>query len=813
MLKSYFTTTFRFLWKNKAFSLINIAGLTLGTVCFLYIVLYVSDQFGYDRHFKRDHDIYRITFLGKIAGGSPAEVATCSPPIAPAMKKDFPEVEQYTRLVRADAFGAKLHLLQYKDKSIYEKEAAYVDSTFFGVFDFHFTEGNAETALQQPYSAVLAKPLANKLFGDQDPIGKIISMDDSYGRQDLKVTGVIDESGGKSHIHANLYMPMNSGGMGTLASQSKSWAGDNYSFSYVRLKPNADAGMLEKKLPSFLNRYGSDQLKTFGMEKKLQLQPIREIHTTAGYNHDEHAVSSSFLYLLLTIGLLIQTIACINFMNLSTAQASKRAKEVGVRKVIGAGKKDLIRQFIGESLLISFLSVSIAVPLLILLLPYLNGSSGAAVSGMVFTDYRLWIVILFIGFFTGLVAGSYPAFYLSAFRAIRIIKGNFTSHLSAKGIRRSLVVFQFVFSIALTSAIIVIYSQLKFMNEKDLGFDKNQKLIFSFYTNDVQAGIPSFTTDLRNLADVKAVSVANNYLGQPVPNSWEYSLHPNDEAGGRDTKMMFTDEFFMSTNGIHLLGGRDFRGTDSAKVLINETFARRLGLTPETAPGKRLYPKMGGDSSWFEIAGVMKDFNFNSLHDEISSFMLVYLDNNVKKAMKGASHVMISTTSHDYTSLLEKIETSWRSHFSALPFEYAFQDEAIQKQYAIETTMSHIIRSFTLMAIGISCLGLFGLAAFSTEQRGRELSLRKILGASVKSLVFLLTKDFLKLICVAFLIATPIAWWAMNTWLQGFAYRISADWWMFASAGGITLTLVFITIGFRTLSAAVASPVKSLRSE
>jgi len=814
VLKSYFKAASRFLWKNKTFSFVNIAGLATGTLCCLYIVLYVADQYSYDKHFTRAGDVYRVTFFGKTTGNNPAKVGTCSPPIAPAMKKDFEEVEQFTRVVKTDGFGAKQHLLQYKDKSFYVPDAVYADSTFFVIFTFHFLAGNPTSSLMQPYSVVLLEPVAIKLFGKEDPIGKRISIDNAYGRHDFKVTGVVDESLGKSHLHANLFMQMNSGGMGAYTSQNQSWAGDNFTFSYVRLNPLTDPAALERKLPAFLNKYGAEQLKAFGMEKQLHLQPVGNIHTTSGYNHDEHSVSSSFLYLLLLIAALIQIIACINFMNLSTAQASKRAKEVGVRKVVGAGKRDLVGQFLGESFLVSFISIGIALPLLIFALPFLNHITEADISLRFLSDYRLWLTMAALAILTGFVAGSYPAFYLSEFRAIQVIKGNFTSHISAAGIRRSLVVFQFVLAITLITAVIVIYSQLSYIKEKDLGFDKDQKLIFSFYTTDVQDQVPSFMNDLRQVAGIKVISKANNYLGQPVPNSWEYSLSGGNDAGAKDTKIMYTDEFFVKANGIHLISGRDFHNGDSAKVLINETFARKLGLTPETAPGARIYPKQlpGDPVSYLEISGVMKDFNFSSLHDDMNSFMLMYEDEKVKSAMVGKSNLIVSTASKDYKTLLKKINAIWRNHFPSLPFEYTFQDEAVEQQYLTEITLSRIINSFTLMAILISCLGLFALAAFSAEQRNKEIGVRKVLGASVGNIVSLLSKDFLKWVVIALLIAIPIAWWAMNNWLLGFAYRISISWWMFALAGSLSMLIALITVSFRAIRAAMANPINILRS-
>ena len=469
MFKNYLKTTFRNLWKNKTYSFINIIGLAIGTLCCLYILLYVEDQYSYDKHHNHAKDIYRITTSLSLTGDKHNN-ATSSPPIAPAIKNDFPEVKQFARVIGTGFLGAKQHLLRYKEKSFYEKDAVFVDSTFFDVFTYHFTNGNGVNALNEPYSIVLLKPVADKLFGKDDPVGKVIEINNAYGKHDFKVTGVVDESLGRTHIKANMFITMNSGGIGEYVLQNHSWAGNNFANEYIKLNPGADVAALEKKLPAFLNKYGAQQLKELGMKKQLHLQPVGSIHTTTGYENEmDKTVSPSFLYILILIAVLIQVIACINFMNLSTARASKRAKEVGVRKVIGAGRKDLIRQFLGESFLLSLTGVLIALPLLLVALPYLNEITGANIHLSFLIDYRLWLMLAGLVIITGLVAGSYPAFYLSAFQAIKVIKGNFSTHASAAGIRKSLVVFQFVLSIVLIAGIIIIYNQLHYINNKDLG--------------------------------------------------------------------------------------------------------------------------------------------------------------------------------------------------------------------------------------------------------------------------------------------------------------------------------------------------------
>jgi len=809
MFKSYFKTAFRFLLKNKTFSFINIIGLATGTLCCLYIVLYVQDQYSYDQHHKDIADIYRVTTTLQLPGDNHNN-SSSSPPIVPAMRRDFPEVKQYVRVVPAAGLGANKTLVTYKEKAFYEKDLLYVDSTFFDVFTYHFANGAPLKSLNDPYSVVLLKPVSDKLFGNDNPVGKVITLDNGFGKHDFKVTAVIDQSLGKTHILGSIFVTMNSGGLGDYVIHDNDWGGNNFAYSYVKLQPGANPAALQAKLPAFLDKYGAQQMKAMGMTKQLHLQKVTTIHTTTGYEHElTEAISPSFLYILLLIAIMIQVIACINFMNLSTARASKRAKEVGVRKVIGAGQFDLVKQFLGESFLLAFIGVIIALPLLALLLPYLNQLTGSNIQLSIFSDYRLWAMLTVLVLVTGFLAGSYPAFYLSAFQAVKVIKGNFNSHISAAGIRRSLVVIQFVLSIVLITGIIIIYSQLNYIKNKDLGFNKDQKLIFNFYTAETQKKMDDIANDLRQMADVRVVSKSDNYLSQFVPH--DHGVYP---PGGNmttaiDAQNIVTDENVIKANGIKLISGRDFRLNDTNRVLINQTLAKRLGLSIEKAPGTRLYSQYGPNPAYFvEVVGVMKDFNYNSLHGDIKPFMFIY-DNNPGRF----TNLTVAVKSNNYQSLLSSIGAVWHKNLPSTPFEYMFLDQEVQKQYQAEITMSQIINSFTIMAIIISCLGLFGLAAFSAEQRSKEIGIRKVLGASVSGIVSLLSMDFLKLVIISFIIATPIAWYGMSKWLQVFAYRVPISWWMFALAGIMALFIALFTVSFQAIKAAVANPVKSLKTE
>ncbi|MBE7177320.1 MAG: ABC transporter permease [Mucilaginibacter polytrichastri] len=806
MLKNYFRIAWRNLLKNRTFSLINISGLALGTLCCVYIILYVQDQYSYDRHHDGAGDIYRITTEVALTGDKHVG-ATVSPPVAPAMKKDFAEVREFTRAV--PLLGEKQQLLRYKNKSFYASDMLFVDPSFFAVFTYHFLAGSAQHALDAPNTVVLDEAVAAKLFGTENPVGKVIEIEGADAKQQFTVKGVTGKQAGKTQLSAGVFISMNSDGMGRYIRENTVWAGNNFTYSYVKLSPGSDAAALERKLPAFLNKYGGEELRSRGMQKKLHLQPLQSIHTTTGYEVESgKTVSPSFLRLLLLIAFLIQVIACINFMNLSTARASKRAKEVGVRKVIGAGKYDLVRQFLGESFLLSLIGIFVALPLLVVLLPYLNRITEAQITPAFLRDYRVWLMLFSLVIFTGLFAGSYPAFYLSAFRAIRVIKGNFTSHISAAGIRRSLVVFQFVLSIVLIAGIIVIYSQLRYMQQKDLGFNKDQKLVFHFYTASARQGMKNFAADLRQLSGIKAVSEANNYLSQFVFNDFGVYLPGGDMTTSTNVQSMLTDEHFAQANDLRIVSGRDLRISDTGKVLVNEMLLRRLGLKPDEAIGKKLYSHYPPQAeTHVEIAGVLRDFNYNSLHDQVRPFMLQY------QADGGFTQVIVSAGTKDYKQLLAAMERIWHRDVPGAPFEYSFLDDDVQKQYAAEVTLSRIINAFTLMAIFISCLGLFGLAAFSAEQRAKEIGIRKVLGASIGSVVGLLSKDFVRLVAFAFLIAAPFSWWASGQWLQDFAYRVPVSWWMFALAGMAALLIAVFTVSFQALRAALANPVKSLRRE
>jgi putative ABC transport system permease protein len=530
------------------------------------------------------------------------------------------------------------------------------------------------------------------------------------------------------------------------------------------------------------------------------------MHTNGGYEGEMgKTVSRFFLGVLLAIAIMIQLIACINFMNLATARASKRAKEVGVRKIIGAGRRGLVLQFLVESFVLSVIAVLITLPLMSFLLPWLNDLTGADIQRTLFVDPAVWLMLAGIAVFTGLLAGSYPAYYLAAFQAPKVIKGDFSSHISVAGLRRSLVVFQFVLSIVLISGVLVIRQQLDFIQSRDLGFSKDHQIVFNFYKNATKKTALFFALGLRQFPEISEASQTDNYPGG-FHYTDEHIYVPGAKGGGAvATQSLASDEHFLTILGIPLVSGRDFQPRDSGWVIINQTLAQRLGLDSARAPGTTIFNLSG---TKYKIAGVLKDFNYQSLHDQITPFMLVY-----KHDRFDFNHLIVSVNATRFSTLLDKMEKLWKERVFMAPFEFSFLDDNIKKMYETEMIMSRIINSFTLMAILISCLGLFGLAAFNAEQRTKEIGIRKVLGASVPRIVRLLSVDFLRLICIAFLVAVPITWLIMNKWLTVFAYHITIQWWIFSLSGTMILASTMVIVMFEAFKAAVVNPVRSLRGE
>jgi putative ABC transport system permease protein len=805
MYNHYVKISIRNLWKNKSYSLLNILGLTAGTVSCLYILLYVQEQYSFDDHHKNAERIFRV--ITDISTNEKTDrMATISTAILPFIQEDFPEVEEAARvLYRADVND---HLFRVGDKSMYVTEGYYADSTFFNVFTYRFIQGSIRHCLDKPHSMVISSVVAAKLFGEGEAVNQTITMSDNFGTNEYTITGVFDYNYGRSHIRPNFIVNIYSGRFGGFIRKAREWAWDNNAYGYVKLRPGTDAKEFEVKVTNYVSERAKQRLAELGYTKVMHLQPIQEIHVHSNLSSEISKNSNAnFLLILIIVSAFIQLIACINFMNLSTARSASRAKEIGIRKSAGAGKTAILWQFLNESILITVISIALALPVLYLLLPYFNIISQYTLSADIFSNPIIWQIVIALIIITGLFAGSYPAFYLSSFKAIEVLKGNFHHRLSAVNLRKGLVVFQFMISVGLIVSVMIIRNQVRFMQDKELGFNKEQKLVIPFRSRDaIRTRIEPFLNAITKLAAVKNATAARNYPGSKI--GVDIDLYKTGQTMN-DAKLIFADqvdENYFETMEIPLLAGRGFTKADTlGQIIINEAAARVLGISISEAPGENLHTGPAGEASTYPIIGVIKDFNFSSLHEEIKPLFFHYHPGN--------PNIIVSFQSNDYSTLLANLETAWKQINPQEPFAYFFVDESIQKQYETENTLLRLINSFTILAIFICCLGLFGLAAFKAEQRVKEIGIRKILGATTTSLVALLSKDFLWLVLIACVIITPIAGWAMSRWLQDYAYRISISWWFFVFPATAALLIALVAISFQSIKAAMANPVKNLRAE
>ena len=801
---------FRNLKRNKVFSFINIFGLAIGLASCMLIMLYIFDESSYDTQHKDVDNLYRIATINNKGDNWAAEAA----PLAMAVKTNLPEVEQSTRLMTFPDI-AKM-LIKYNDgndqKNFFETNGYYVDSTFFQLFTYDFIYGNSVTALQEPNSIVISQKMSQQFFGNADPVGKAVLINTPFGEFNYTVKAVFDNSKYKSHIPANYFLSMRNNDMWNWVQQQTTLIGNNVFFTYVKLRPGTGAKIFEKKLQAFFDQQAGADMKAMGFHNKLFLQPVKDIylHSSLG-NEIASNGNIIYLYILGSIAAFILLIACINFMNLSTARSQKRAKEVGVRKVIGAKRSTLVWQFLGESFMMCVIALLIALGLVVLLLPYFNSLIQKTIHFSDEPSLLFWITGLTI--LTGLLAGLYPAFYLSAFKPIAVLKGKIINSFSAIVLRKGLVVFQFVVSVCLIVSAIVIWQQLDYLKNQQLGFNKEQKIILPLqngYLNNEQ-NYTSLKNELLQNPQVKSVSSGSTYPGANNLNDMLFFSEGKTKNDNVDVHLAAVDNGYIETLGFKLLSGRAFSKdftNDSASIILNETAIKKLGYTAANAVGKKVNFDVGNYKGALQIAGVVEDFNFESLHNQIQpyGFTTTTFGNRY-------GYLVASLNTNDYASVLKKMQAAWVKLNPSVPFEYSFLDQDLQRNYEKEQRTSNLVAWFTIIAIIIACLGLFGLSAFAAEQRIKEIGIRKVLGASINSIVRLFSIDFLKLILVAIVIASPIAWWLMDKWLLDFAYRITINWWVFGMAGMIAVSIALITISFQAIKAAVANPVDSLRSE
>ena len=819
MIKNYLKVAWRNLVKNKVFSFINIIGLSVGLTCCMLITVYIYNEVSYDRYHKNINQLYQLatTF---VKDGKEDKTPNTPAPMAAAMKQEFPEISETARMMAL--FAEDKTLLQYKDaatgeqKSFYETKGFLADPTLFSLFTYHFIEGDPGTALTNPNSIVLCEEVARKVFGDQLALNKVIHVNsNTNGEYDFKVTGVYRPMKTPSQINARFIVSIAGGGMEQFIKQQSDMVSNNMFNTYFLLRPGADAKKLEAKFPSFIDKYMRAGLKAAGFDKIQFLIPMKERHLYPGMSNDIVAsgtVSVTYLYILGSIALFTLLIACINFMNLSTARSSKRSSEVGVRKVLGAEKGSLIKQFLGESLLMSMMAFLIALLFTRLLLPAFSRVSGKDLT----LDFsNQWFII--VGFFvlaiiTGLLAGSYPAFYLSSFRPVQVLKGKFTNSLAAVALRKGLVVFQFIISVVLIIASVVIMNQMRFLRSTDLGFAKDQQIVIPLRSTAAKNAYASLKNEIKSNTQVDNVGATLFYPG--IVNPSDMGLYKDGKTvnDSKDVHTNWVDESLLQTLGIKPVAGRlfskDFPSDTSSRMILNEAAINQLGFkSPQEAVGGKVKFDWRGESYAWTIVGVVKDFHYQDLHVPIGPYAF-QLNNR-----PFYNYLIVHAKASDVPSLLKSISATWHKLNPNEPFEYTFLDEDFQKNYQAESRLSAIVGYFTVIAILISCLGLFGLATFSAEQRIKEIGVRKVLGASVTSITALLSKDFLKLVIVALVLAVPLAWFAMDKWLQDFAYRIHIHWWVFVIAAIITVLIAWITISAQAFKAAVANPVKSLRTE
>lgn len=798
MLKNNLKIAWRNIKRNKGYSLLNISGIAIGLAAFWLIALYVADELSYDRSFSKADRIYRIAQHANWEGGS-FDMAVTSPPYAMAFKRDFPEVEDAVRIgIEA---GDVMH---YDSKTIKQDDICYAENSFFRLFDYPFLFGDANTSLAEPGSIVITESLAKKLFADvSQAINKTIGL--GSGKYPVKVTGVIPDIPTNSHLQ---FSGIRSFGEDDLKSEDWDAA---FLYTYILLKKGTDIKSLENKLIPL----EKDIAQQMGVtEFQMELQPLTDIHLHSDLDYELSSNGNiSRVYMFIVIGLLVLLIAVINYMNLSTARSTMRVKEIGIRKVVGSGKNHLIGLFISEALLVTFIAAVVAFFLVQSALPFFNELAEKDLGLWRFGIVNTVGVILFFTVLTGLISGSYPALFLSRFKMIPSLKGQLGNMQTSVVFRKSLVVVQFVITVCLISGSYIIYRQMQFVSQKNLGFNKEQVLISHIDDMKVRSEIPALKEALLKSPLVESAATASNPLGDSYLGKVGFYFEMNGKMMEKIqlANYLTVDEDFLSTNGMQLLQGRNFSKdmpTDKdAAVIINQTLMESLGYSD--AINKKVQYKTGNDSTVYrKVIGVVKDFHSTSLLHKIEPMVLFMppedgeRDNIYVKIAKGQAAAGIAFVKSTFDNFDPENQA-----------DVHFLDDNFNRQYLAEQKQEKLAMIFTVLAFIISCLGLLGLVIFIAAQRKKEIGVRKVLGASIGSVTILLSKDFGKLVAIAALIAFPIAWFAMERWLQDFAYRIELKWWMFLLSGSIAVVIALFTVSFQAIKAAMANPVKSLRTE
>jgi len=791
MFWNYLKTTWRNIKRYKGYSSINIIGLAVGLACCILILLWVQDELSYDRFHVHADNLYRTVTIYQKTEPATHYWPVCAP-LAPALKEDYPEIIKATRFTRL----RRGQLIKYGDKSLLETQICLTDPDFFEMFTFPLAQGDPSSALSDPNSLIITEQMATKYFGSEDPLGKTLNINNEY---DFTVTGIMKNVPHTSHLQFDFLLPFI-----RIEDFEKNWAVlDNWTLggyaTYVLLQKETSLQELNRKIRDYIPKHAA-RSKDF-----LYLQPLKDIHLYS--SHIQFGIEGQgnikYVYIFSVVALFVLVIACINFMNLATARSSNRAKEVGLRKVVGARRPQLMGQFFCESVLTALLSLILAVVLVELFLPAFRNLSGKPLESGFSGNINILLAIVIMALITGFISGTYPALFLSSLRPVKVFKGMLKTEGRGYLFRKILVVSQFSLSILLIICTVLVSSQVDFMRNRKLGLDKEQVVYLPIRSELVRKYDP-LKIELLKSAGVRNVAASSNIPSYGVILTLDYiTWEGKDPKDPKVLNLTSTGYDFIETLNMEMIEGRSFSEeypSDENAVVINETAQKIIGM--ENPVGKRL---MLGDTE-LPIIGIVKDYHFRSLHSEIEPLLLVN-DPSLYR------YILIKLDSGDIPSALANIENTWKTFFPDTPFEYHFLDEAYDNLYRTEQRMGTLFNYFTGLAIFISCLGLFGLASFMAEKRTKEIGIRKILGASVSGVVILLNREFIKWILIANIIASPVAYYAMSKWLQGFAYRINMEVWIFALAALAALAIAVVTVSYQSVRAATANPADSLRYE
>jgi len=800
MFKNYLLIAFRNLIRQKTYSIINIAGLAIGFAAFILIVLHVINEFSFDKFNKNASDIYRVCINGRISGDV-FNVAVCAPPTGEAMVHDMPEVIKSVRIHRM----SQTVFFSSENEKYYEDGMIFADSTFFEVFTFEMIMGNPETALDEPNSLVITEKLSKKYFADKDPVGRTMKLND---KDSFIITGVIKEVPGTSHFTFNLvssystFLKMNG------RESQGDWGSLNV-HTYVLLAHGTDPKLVDAKFPEFMKKNMGELSEMESIKFEPYLQPLSSIHLHSNLMAEIGTNSDiNYVYAFLAVAAFIILIACINFMNLSTARSIKRAKEVGLRKVVGADRRQLIFQFIGESLILSFVGLIVGFILVEIALPLFNQLLDKDYSLKLFRHGYEIVSLIGLSVLVGILAGSYPAFYLSAFQPVKVLKGTLGNKSKKSPVRNILVILQFSISVFLIICTGFVYSQMTFIRQKKLGFDKEHLVIIPLRGERMKDNAGNIKNELINLSCVANISSSQFIPGRDM-NGRGYIPEGVDEKTPWIIFSNVVDYDYVKTMRMEIVNGRDFSkefSTDSNAIIINETLLRKLGW--EDPMNKKITGFHYDSTFELHIVGVVKDFHFRSLHDAIEP-CLMYI------GPENENYLNVRLHPGNIMESINAIQDKWEETESSFPFDYFLLDKDLDNIYRAELRIGEIFLVFTLIAIFIACLGLFGLASYNAEQRTREIGIRKALGSSVEQIVLLMSKQFMLWIILANIIAWPLAYYFMDRWLGNFAYSIQVmdQWYIFIISGLATLFIAILTVLYQAVKAALTDPVYAIKYE